>query len=222
MDQVYTRYTTTLLNRTHEYGDVYTFTFEKPRELTFASGNYAHIFLPTVQAPDKSTRKLSFASAPNDKELVFSTITASHSPWKTKLLELKNGDTVEIFKIKGYLEIPKSGTLVMIANGVGITPFRSIIREHFKESTPITPIFVHFGKDHYLYENEFSQLDFEQYRITREQTEEILNPIIERYKNAMYVVSGSPLFVENMTKTLQEKGIPENQIQTDSFDGLID
>jgi ferredoxin-NADP reductase len=222
MDPLPTRYTTTLKNRIHEYDEVYTFIFEKPLDLTFNSGNYAHIHIPTVLAPEKSVREISFASAPSDEDLMFTMITSSHSPWQTKLLELKSGSQVELFKIKGHLVTPLDGTVVMIANGIGITPFRSIIREHFKENTSITPILVHIAQGNYLYEKELSELTFEQYRITRDEIIMTIDSILQNHRDTTFMLAGSPAFVESMKVMLVEKNILESNIQVDSFKGLTD
>jgi ferredoxin-NADP reductase len=215
-------HTITLKARTHEYGDVYTFVFEKPEELTYSSGNYVHIHLPTVEPPYRSVREMSFASAPQDPEITFSITTESKSHWQMKLLALKPGDTLELFKIKGHLITPSAGVVVMIAQGLGVTPFRSIIREHFEANQAITPILIHVGRDTYLFEDEFSALPFEQHRIVREELDTTLDTVIINSKNALYMIAGSPVFIEMTQKILKEKDIPESTIQTDTFKGLPD
>ena len=220
MDQIPERYTAVLLNRIHEYEDVYTFIFEKPIDLTFEAGSYAHVLIPTVFAPERSVREISFASPPSDDTIAFSIITTSKSPWQIKLLELKNGDAVTLFKIKSHLTVPTQGILVMIANGIGITPFRSIIKEHYKKD--ISCILVHVGRNNYLYKNELTELPLTQYRIAREEIEATINLIIKQHIDAKYMIAGSPLFVENIASSLKENGISEENIQLDSFKGLID
>jgi ferredoxin-NADP reductase len=220
MDPLLIRYPTTLKNRIHEYGDIYTFVFEKPNSLTFASGNYAHVLIPTVQAPDRSVREISFASAPQDSDITFSITTESKSPWQIKLLELQPGDTIELFKIKGHLMTPSSGTLVMIAQGIGITPFRSIIREHVELGTAISPILIHVGREAYLFEEELLKLSFEQHRVAREKLAQLLDDVVTRNKKAIYMIAGSPQFVTTLQQNLQEKGIRESCIQIDTFKGL--
>ena len=207
-------------SRTHEYGEVYTFIFEKPSDFTFSSGNYVHIHIPTVEPPHRSVREMSFASAPQDSDITFSITTESKSHWQIKLLALKPGDTIELFKIKGHLVTPQDGEVVMIAQGIGVTPFRSIIREHFETNSAITPTLIHVGRENYLFENEFSKLSFEQHRIVREELDMTLTTVIANNKNALYMIAGSLVFVEATQKILKEKGISENRIQTDTFKGL--
>ncbi len=214
------RYPVMFHHQRHEYGDIHTFIFERPKELIFKTGNFVHIRIPTVLAPDKQTRKLSIASAPDDTEIVFSTTVKSNSQWKKRFLELQAGDYVEVYKIKGYLETPPAGTLVMIAGGIGITPFRSIIRNHFHNPTSLELILIHLGREHYLYTDELLPLQFEQHRITREQSDETLSLMSVDHADATYMIAGAPAFVDDITKLLKEKGILEEKIQTDSFDGL--
>ena len=211
-----------LKTRVHEYDDIYTFTFEKPLRFTFSSGNYVHIHIPTVEPPYRSVREMSFASAPHDPDITFSITTESKSHWQTKLLELKSGDTIELFKIKGHLVTPSDGKVVMIAQGVGVTPFRSIIREHVETNSGITSILIHVGRENYLYADEFSKLSFEQHRIVRDELEVTLDTVIVNNTNAFYMIAGSLAFVEAAQKNLQEKGIPASNIQIDTFKGLPD
>lgn len=217
-----TLFPATLKTRTHQYGDVYTFIFEKPEELTYSSGNYVHIHIPTVEPPYRSVREMSFASAPQDPDIAFSITTESKSHWQLKLLELKPGDTIWLFKIKGHLATPGDGVVVMIAQGLGVTPFRSIIREHFETNSNVTPILIHVGRDNYLYADEFSKLPFEQHRIVREELNTTLDTTITNNRNALYMIAGSPAFIETTYKVLKEKDISEGNIQTDTFKGLPD
>lgn len=222
MNPLPTLYAITLKDRIHEYGDIYTFVFEKPNGLTFSSGNYVHIHIQTVEPPYRSVREMSFASAPQDSEIIFSITTESKSHWQMKLLALKPGDSVELFKIKGHLVIPSEGKVVMIAQGVGVTPFRSIIREHVTSTSAITPILIHVGRENYLFKKEFSELPFEQHRIVREELAMTLDTIIANNKNALYMIAGSLVFIEMTQKILKEKNIYESNIQIDTFKGLPD
>jgi ferredoxin-NADP reductase len=213
---------TTLKSRIHEYGNVYTFIFNKPQGFTFTSGSYVHIHLPEVQPPYRSVREMSIASSPQDSDINFSITTESKSHWQTKLLALQPGDTIEVFKIKSHLVTPYNGVVVMIAQGIGTTPFRSIIREHFEANSAITPILIHIGRGNHLFKDELSKLPFEQHRIVREELDITLNTIIINNKNAVYMIAGSPAFIETTQRILNEKNIFESNIQSDIFKGLPD
>lgn len=213
-------YSGALREHRHEYGHIHTFVFERPDDFDFAMGNYVHIRILSVPLPHKAVRDISIASAPSDTEIVISTTVESNSPWKQELLKLVPGDRVEFFKVKSYLTAPDEGTLIMIAGGIGITPFRSVIRQHTLSKLSFTPILVHIARDNYLYEDELASLSLEQYRITREESEATLNKLREKNPNALYMVAGSPSFVDGIAETLKAKGISETMIQTDSFDGL--
>ncbi len=209
-----------LREKRHEYGHIHTFIFDKPSDFEFGPGYYVHMRIHSVPAPHKAVRDLSIAAAPSDPHLMFTTTVESGSPFKTEILKLEPGDSIELFKIKTYLEVPRDGELIMIAGGIGITPFRSIIREHAAGSLGFKPTLVHIARENYLYKNELDYFPIEQLHITREETEDTLHILQEQKPNAIFMVAGPPSFVDAIVVSLKEKGIPEERIQTDSFDGL--
>ncbi len=207
-----------LLRQQHEYEEVYTFVFEKNPRIEFAPGQYVHMKLPTVEAPHKSVRELSFASAPSDPELWFTVNTRSGSPFQHALRALQPGDPALLFKIKGDLALPVSGHAVLISAGVGAAPFRSLIRS--RTELPITTIQV--GRDAFLYQEEWSTLSFEQIRINRSELGLTLDDAVSKYPDAHYLIAGAPEFVHIVAAHLEAKNIPIDMIQSDEFKGLED
>lgn len=74
-------------------------------------------------------RHLSITSSPSENDLSFAT-KLSKSAFKRTLRELSTGETIKIEKPMGrfVLEDEMRDRLIFIAGGIGITPFRSIIR----------------------------------------------------------------------------------------------
>ncbi len=213
-----------LREKRHEYGEVFTFIFEPLRPIFFQAGQYVHMRIPGVPPSEKSVREFSFASAPGDDMLWFSVNTKSGSPFQEALKNLPVGEKVSLFKIKGHMTIPeKEGPhLVLIAHGVGVAPFRSILRDLTNRKIPLTATLMQIDRDHFLYEKELTALSFEQHRITREKIDDTLLQVRMKYPSAIYYVAGAPTFVEEMVEKLQKDGIRGESIQTDIFKGLKD
>jgi ferredoxin-NADP reductase len=208
------------LGKRHEYGDVYTFIFAPLEPVPFLAGQYAHVRVPGVKE-GKAVREFSFASAPSDAEIWFTVHVRQGSPYKTRLQELLPGDTVTLFKIKGdftYSESEKR-EVVCIAGGIGITPFRSIVREREALGFALPAVLIHVASDGYLFQEELQTMPMEQHRITRSEADATLGDVVSRKPDALYYVAGSPYFTV-MTEALLEKlGIPAEHIKRDDFDG---
>lgn len=215
----------TLESKWREYGSTYTFSFSSKRPVRFEAGQYAHIALPRVAAKfAKPTHEFSIASSPGDPDIRITTDTGSKSAYKQQMEALKPGDHVLLYKVKGEMKLPENahGTYVMLAGGIGITPFRSILRDIDKQKTAVTPVLIHVGNPPYLYENELTDKPFEQYRIQRSGIDTTLQEVRASHPESHYFVAGSEAFVGAMAKKLEATGIPRDMIVTDEFEGLKD
>lgn len=212
----------TLVEKKHEYGDIYSFLFKPERPVHYAAGQYIHMLVHDLPEDVKPTHHFSIASAPSSDELVqFTTHVREGSAYKQAFAKLAPGDKVSIFKVKGDFIMPENvhTETVLIAGGIGITPFRAMMREEAHENCgrPIT--LVHVASDGYLFESELSQLPFSQHRIKREELDSYLTELAKEKKDATFFVSGPPPFVDALKEKLMTRGIPENRIKQDWFDG---
>ena len=111
--------------------DTMSFSFEKPEGYEFQAGQYCFLNLPDKGFQDKRglRRHLTLASSPRDKELLFAT-RMTGSAFKNTLRELSDGETITIEKPLGHFTLPEDTAtpLIFIAGGIGITPFRSMLR----------------------------------------------------------------------------------------------
>ena len=102
---------------------------QKPENFRFRAGQYADLSLSALPGPEGS-RTFSLASAPGDPELVFAT-RAGSSSFKRALAALPPGAELSLTEPMGsfILRPDDGGVSVLIAGGMGITPFRSMIRD---------------------------------------------------------------------------------------------
>jgi len=174
--------------------------------------------------PDIRVHEFSFASAPDDNEIWFSVHVRGkgsykQSLYKENLLSLKPGDSVELFKIKGNFLLPEEPNqhLVFIAGGLGVTPFRSMLRDIELKHLSFTVTLVHVDRGPYLYESELSQMPIEQYRVTRTEVGSTLENITKKFPKAVYYVVGSPNFAQDINDKLRPLGISSTQIKNDDW-----
>lgn len=212
-----------LVERRYEYVSVYTYIWKSRESVSFTAGQYVHVRLPNMPEGVKSVREFSFASAPDDSEIWFGVDQHSESPYQKRLQELVVGDTATLFKIKGHLSWPPqrdATDVVMIAGGVGVTPFRSILRDSQSKSLNVPTTLLHISSQHYLYEEDFRTLPVEYIKGVRADLLTELTKIAKQKPNALYQLAGSPMFVQTTATHLRAKGI--TNIESDEFKGLVD
>lgn len=116
------------------------FFFERPQQLEFRAGQAGYFTIPNITDNDNGGRRrvFSIASAPGEADLMVVT-RASKSAFKTALWKLKPGETIDFEGPYGTM-VPSdnapSRRLVLIAGGMGITPFRSIITNAVRAASP--------------------------------------------------------------------------------------
>ena len=211
--------TLTLVHRTHEYDETYTYCFRPERSFAFTAGQYAHIRVPNVPEGEKAVRELSFASAPQDELLQFGIDARSGSGYQQALKALEPGDTVQLFKIRGHMTWPPPvADAVMIAGGVGVTPFRSMLRDAAQQQRVTSTTLIHVARSTHLYGDELAQLASAYYAIARARLQEVLDAATKSHPDAHYYLAGSSTFVVEVADMLAKRKI--DTIERDVFTGL--
>lgn len=119
-----------LLSSRPETPSVKTFRFDLGgRTLDYKPGQYASAKLDGVEDPRGTTRPFTLSSSPTENSSVaITTRISGRSPFKERLAALRAGEEVELRAPMGAFTLDTSRPAVMLAGGIGITPFRSMIR----------------------------------------------------------------------------------------------
>jgi len=106
------------------------FYFEKPEDFHFEAGQFANFTLLNPAGTDLqgNTRALSIASAPHERTLMVA-MRMRPTGFKTALASLPLDSEVLVQGPYGGLTIPANGSrpMALLAGGIGITPFRSLV-----------------------------------------------------------------------------------------------
>lgn len=211
-----------LVEKRHEFDDIYTFIFTKPRHFDFYPGQNVRLAFPKYSKIEEKPlqRSMSMASDPSDPHLMFSMRTSSNSFFKKSMMELKEGDELKIIKRKGATVWPIDTDVssVLIAGGLGITPFRSMLFTAQKEGLLNQTSLIHVSRNQHLYKQDLSLLPCKQTYIGRkEMRETIIQSTIENPD--LYYLIGSPSFIESVKSLLNQHSVKEDQIITSRFSG---
>lgn len=200
-------------------------------EIKFFAGQFFTLILINPPYTDNrgDHRIFGFVNSPSENRVARFITRMGPSAFKKYLQEAAIGTEAEIDKIGGSMLIPEDTTapLVIIAGGIGIAPYMSILSEIKEKSLP------HKIKLVYANTNRISapfldQLESHSRSIPNFKLESILtggNGLSEEaLKNnlvpgAKYYISGTPRFVPAMVRTMRKLGVLPEQMKFEIFTG---
>ncbi len=206
---------------------------ERPQDLPagrqgfhFYAGQYLDIKLP-VKDPSGDTRAFTISSSPTEDFLMV-TPKKGISPFKKFVEKLQVGDKIESSHPAGTFILDETENAVFIAGGVGITPFRSIIKyvADNELQTSITLIYSN-SDNNFLFKEELEGWKSNLPNLTiiyyNSSQNGRLNSLNTKYliPNTIYYLAGSHSFVNAVALMLIESGIEEINIRYDRFDGYL-
>ena len=218
-----------------------TFKFGLDRtNLDYQAGQYLTLDLPVEDERGKR-RPFTISSSPTEKDFLTITTRIGPSPFKQTLNTLEIGAKTQIKAPYGNFVLPSDNSkpVVMLAGGIGITPFRSMIRfaSDTKLSLPITLLYSNRTPQDIPFKAEFDQLkDLNQYfkpvytvnetemsekwtGLTGFIDERMLRESIEDLKNSIFYVCGPPGMVEAMLQNLKKLNIANERVKIERFSG---
>lgn len=150
-----------VLRINHVTPELFTMSCSLPLDemISYQAGQWVYLHLLNEQGESIAKGAFSMASAPSEgsEELVFG--IKLYGRLTQAFSMMKPGDAIGVQGPFGVFTLPKEQTtpMVFIAGGIGITPFRSLIREALtrSSSTPIALIWVDRTWDNLLYHHEF-------------------------------------------------------------------
>lgn len=208
----------TFTKKVHEYDDVYSFFFDAAG-VTYKAGQYTHLKVGGRLDFLGSIREMSFASAPGDPELMFSMHVGSNSKFKKEMRALQPDDTISLFGTGAHVKLPERGTgsLVFIAGGVGMTPFRSMILEAHKTGNHQMAL-VQVQRGDFLYRKELEPLVSDYNAVRPEAFADAVKTVARgRSDDAIFYVCGSKRLIASVVEALTKAGIEKDKIRIESY-----
>lgn len=147
-----------LIKSYDEAGNIRTFVFETGGA-SWKPGQYQTYELTRIEGDDDTKQRFfTIASAPSEGEIHIST-RVSDSVFKQTLNSLQPGDTINAHDVDGDFTWEDGRPVVLVAGGIGVTPYRSMLLERDRQGQPLNAHLLYFGRDdNFAFRGEFDEL----------------------------------------------------------------
>lgn len=219
------------------------FQFDKPDGWTFKAGQFVDLTLidPPETDSEGNTRGFSIASAPGEDFLMVAT-RLRDTAFKRSLKTVPLGTKVKIEGPFGNLVLHNNASkpAVLLAGGIGITPFRSILVRAATETLPHR-IFLFYSNRRpedapFLEELESLQKQNPNFTLVATMThmeksrshwngetgyirKDLLSKYLKGVENAIYYIAGPAAMVSGLHKVLNDSGVDDDDIRIEEFAG---
>ncbi len=224
--------------------DVWHFRFRPERKVGFLPGQYLEYTLPHDDADDRGMRRyFTIASSPTEPDLqVGVKFYREPSSYKRAMRRLEPDDTVLAGQLAGDFTLPRDPRrkLAFIAGGIGITPFRSILKYLIDtgQRRPIVVIYAVRSPKDVVYadvlEEAERRLGIRTVVVVSDEgpaatgwtgrtgflTGALLREEIPDYTERLFYVSGPQQMVRSFEELLAGLGVDGGRLKTDYFPGF--
>jgi ferredoxin-NADP reductase len=220
---------------------------EKP--ITYVAGQYFYFTLPKLKYPDPrgATRHFTLSSSPTEGETIrLTTRIREESGYKKTLNELAVNRVIEGEGPEGtfILDENEKGPFVFLAGGIGITPFRSMLKFATDKKLPI-PIHLIYSNsipEEIAFKDELESLSRQNPNFKLSMTvskpeqsgqpwsgltgridEMLIKKLFGNWKleigNSTFLVAGPPPMVDAIEQMLGKLGLPAGRLRSEKFTG---
>lgn len=222
------------------------FVFMSDTRLSYRPGQYMEWTLPHDHIDDRGNRRyFTLASSPTESELRLGVkFYKPSSSYKKAMLAMTDETTIVAAQVSGDFVLPRNQKkkLVFIAGGIGITPFRSMVKFMLDthEQRDVKMLYgvstvqdIAYGE---VFEQARRELGIETtYALAKPDTTHSLpayhragyidhaaiRTAVPDYRSRTFFISGSHDMVMSVQDTLEKLGVPKKQIKIDYFPGYV-
>lgn len=238
------KFTLPLIYREKIAEQTMSFRFELGQQaFPFRPGQFVRVTLtnPPYEDAKGNSRSFSIASAPSEPFLLLA-VRLTGSAFKRSLAEMPLDTPVNMTGPYGafVLDANSNGPVTLFAGGIGITPFRSMIKDALDRPSPrpLTLLYANRTPEDAAFLDELLawQRDASQFRLVAVMTQPeksrqewtgptghvnaaMLRETLSDFSWQDCYVAGPPRFVAGITQALTETGVRPEQIHEDEFIG---
>lgn len=213
--------------------NTYDFAFKLNKHISYNAGQYMEWTLGQKNPDSRGSRRyFTLASSPTEENLRIGVrFSPKGSSFKNSLLNMKEGDQIVASQLSGEFILPKdlSKKLVFLAGGIGITPFRSMIKYLLDTNGKRDIILFYSNKTQEdivykdIFNEAFNKLGIKTVYVNTDMMgyidEKTIRKQVSDFKERTFYISGPRSMVDSFEKTLKTLGMTGSQIKTDFFPG---
>lgn len=215
-----------LVKKQIEAKDTVSFFFSSSEKFTWQAGQYAYITLGEI------TKQFTIASSPTEEFVQVTTRIRQDSKFKQNLDKIEIGQEIEARGPFGSFVLEKNTiNNIFLAGGIGITPFRSMIKYNVDKKLNI-PMFLIYSNsdsefvfkkelDQWQKANKFVKIYYHDSSESGHLDMTKLSSLLKAYslEHIAFWSVGPPAFVNSMEDILEGLNIPQDQTKTEKFIG---
>jgi ferredoxin-NADP reductase len=223
------RYEMKFVRRIQDAEGIYSYVFTMPPRFKFKAGQYMEWTIAHNKTDSRGNRRyFTVSSSPTEPGVMFTVKQppAKPSAFKQKLGQLKPGDVILASDLSGSFSLPKdtSKKLAFLAGGVGITPFRSMVKYMVDSGQKRDAALLYSASSpaEFSFQNLFkagSQTGLKTIYATGQIDSQKLKTLLPDYAQRNFYVSGPYGYVQAMETALLKLGVNTSKITTDYFPG---
>lgn len=234
----------TLLKKEAMAPDIYEFSFRPEEQMHFFPGQYLEWTLAHKDFDSRGIRRyFTVASSPTEEVVKLGVKTvANGSSFKHTLTSFNQGDSITISQLGGDFTLPEdeSRKLVFIAGGIGVTPFRSMVKYLIdtQQQRDIILFYAAQNEASFVYKDIFAEAErivglkviyvlsgsntvpAEWKGIAGIITPEIIEQYVPDFSHRTFYLSGPDGMVKAYKQMLKTAGVGRTSIRTDYFPGF--
>ncbi len=238
------RLTLRLRKRVRLAPDIMEFVFRPTQKLAFAPGQYMEFTLGHPQIDKRGNRRyFTLASSPTEDQIRLGVrFYPQGSSFKRALARLDGRSDVLAGQLAGDFTLPEDASrkLAFIAGGIGITPFRSMLKYLLdtRQQRDIAVLYANSAPQDIVYQDVLTDAQARLgarviYTLTDPTQvprgwqgaqgridERMIAAAIPDYRERAFYLSGPPPMVRATEAALHRLGVPRSHIKTDYFPGL--
>lgn len=224
--------------------DIFEFSFKPNHSVSFKAGQYFEWTLEHSGCDGRGERRyFTIASSPTEKEIKIGVkIGPKSSSFKNTLMSLKANDRMVAGSLDGDFVLPVGSDkkMVFIAGGIGVTPFRSMIK-YMTDTNDKRPVILFYSiksPEEIAYKDIFEEAEkniglkvvyvvSDKEKVPQDWrgevgfiTTEMLQKYVPDYARCDFYMSGPNAMVESYKKLISGMGVISKNIHTDYFPGF--